>query len=88
MAELTKTSEDWCNEYYTSYFEGHPVTFIKNKFTGEIRINADDMVQALDVANSFEEFLGTDEGLDLINEWKQKHPDMPFFGGAIKTDLN
>lgn len=85
-AELTKTNEDWCNEYYTSYFEGYPVTFIKNKLTGEIYIDADEVVQAMGIASDFNEYLGTDEGLDLINEWKQEHPDIPFFGGAIKVN--
>lgn len=84
-AELTKTNEDWCNEYYTSYFEGYPIKFIKNKLTGEIHIDADKVVQAMGIASDFNEYLGTDEGLDLINEWNRKYPDMPFFGTAIKT---
>lgn len=24
--------------------------------------------------------------IDLINEWKKDHPDIPFFEGAIKTN--
>lgn len=86
--EMNKTAEDWINEYYTSYFEGYPITFIKNKFTKEVHINADDMVRALGIAGDFKEFLGTDEGLDLINRWNKEHPDMPFFGGAVKTNVD
>ena len=41
------------------------------------------MVRALGAANSFEEFLATDKGLDFINEWKKEHPNTPFFGGAV-----
>lgn len=84
--DLAKTSEDWINEYYTSYFEGYPITFIKNKFTGEVHINADEAVRAMDIAGDFNEFLGTDRGLDLINQWKKEHPDIPFFGGAVKIN--
>lgn len=85
---MKKTSENWINEYYTSYFEGNPITFIKNKLNGEVHINADEAVKALGFNGSFEDYLGTDEGLDLINKWKQEHPDIPFFGGAIKTVNN
>ena len=81
---MKKTHEDFINEYYTSYFEGYPITFIKNKFNGEIHINADQAVKALGFEGSFEDFLGTDEGLDMISQWKKEHPDIPFFGGAIK----
>ena len=31
---------------YLSYFEGQPVRFMRNKRTGEITINADDVVRA------------------------------------------
>ncbi len=84
--DLTKTSEDWCNEYYTAYFQDYPITFIKNKFNGEIHINADEAIQAMGFDGNFIDYLGTDEGLDLINEWKKDHPDIPFFEGAIKTN--
>lgn len=49
--------------------------------TGQITVNADDMVRAIGSADSFEEFLATDKGLDFINEWKNEHPNTPFFGG-------
>lgn len=44
------------------------------------------MVRALGIAGDFEEFLGTDEGLDLINRWNKEHSDRPFFGSAVKTN--
>ena len=37
---------------YLSYFEGQPVRFMRNKRTGEITINADDVVRALGEADS------------------------------------
>lgn len=33
---------------------------------------------------TFEDYLGTDEGLDFINDWKKENPDKPFWGGAVK----
>ncbi|WP_337942986.1 hypothetical protein [Parabacteroides sp.] len=69
---------------YLSHFEGQPVRLMKNKRTGEITINADDIVRAIGEADSFEEYLGTDKGLDFISRWKQEHPNTPFFGGAVR----
>ena len=86
--DLVKTGEDSTNEYFTAYYEGSPITFSKNKLTGEVNINADEAVKAMGFDGSFSDYLGTDEGLDLINAWKKDHPDIPFFEGAIKTDLN
>lgn len=80
---ITKTGEDFINEYYITYFQYQPITFIKNKFTGEIHIDADQTVRALGFDGSFEEYIGTDAGLDLISEWKKDHPDIPFFGNAV-----
>ena len=73
---------------YLSYFEGQPVRFMRNKRTGEITINADDVVRALGEADSFEAFLGSDKGLDFISDWKKEHPNTPFFGGAVKNYNN
>ena len=72
---------------YLSYFEGQPVRFMRNKRTGEITINADDVVRALGEADSFEAFLRSDKGLDFISDWKKEHPNTPFFCGAVKNKI-
>ena len=69
---------------YLDYFEGNPVHFYKNKLTGEININADDALRAMGYEGTFKDYLGTDEGLDFINEWKKENPGKPFWGGAVK----
>ena len=58
---------------YVSHFEGQPVHFMKDKRTGEITVNADDVVRAIGEADSFEAFLGSDKGLDFISDWKKEH---------------
>ncbi len=69
---------------FLDYFEGNPVYFYKNKLTGEININADDALRAMGYEGTFENYLGTDEGLDFINDWKKENPGKPFWGGAVK----
>ena len=86
--DLVKTGEDDTNESFTAYYQGQPITFSKNKLTGEVHINADEAIKAMGFDGDFMDYLGTDEGLDLISDWKKDHPDIPFFGNAIKTDLN
>lgn len=86
--DLTKTGEDDTNEYFTAYYEGQPITFSKNKQTGEVHINADQAIKAMGFDADFMDYLGTDQGLDLISDWKKDHPDIPFFGNAIKTDAD
>lgn len=53
--------------------------------TGEVHINADQAIKAMGFDGDFMDYLGTDEGLDLISDWKKDHPDIPFFGNALKT---
>lgn len=69
---------------FRDYFEGNPVHFFKNKITGQISINADDAIRAMGYNGTFEDYLGTNEGLDFILEWKKQHPDKPFWGGAVE----
>lgn len=69
---------------FLDYFEGNPVHFVKNKLTEEISINADDAIRAMGYDGTFNDYLGTDEGLDFICEWKKNNPGMPFWGGAVK----
>lgn len=73
---------------YLSYFEGKPIHFIKNKATGQIFIDADDVTRALGEADSFIDYLATDKGLDFVGEWIREHPNEPFFGGAVKKRTN
>lgn len=83
MNGVTKTGEDWQNEYFVAHFQGSPITFVKNRWTGEMRMSADDVIKALGLGDNFNEFISTDDGLDFINDWKRDHPDIPFFGGVI-----
>lgn len=83
MEKLTIVRETDQEIVFLDYFEGTSVHFTRNKMTGEITVNVDDVVRALGAANSFEEFLTTDKGLDFINEWKKEHPNTPFFGGTV-----
>lgn len=84
MGKVFIQSETEKEIIYVSYYENMPIRFMKDKATGEIFVNSDDIVKALGQSDSFIDFLGTDEGLDYINEWKKYHPGEPFFGGAVK----
>jgi prophage antirepressor-like protein len=73
-------SEDFFHQIFEDvYYDGTPVRFIKNKFTGEIRIAANDVARVLgyETAN---DLLGTDGGLDAISDWKRDNPDKSVFG--------
>lgn len=87
---MIKIREDEHNEYFEDYFEGTPIMFIKNKRTQEICINMDDVANILGLGDNFNEFLGTDTGLDFINEWNKNNPDKAFFGDAVRSidDIN
>ena len=69
---------------YERHFEGQPVHIMKDKRTGEITVNADDVVRAIGEADSFEAFLGSDMGVEFISDCKKEDPIDPFFGGAVK----
>lgn len=84
MGKVFIQSETEKEIIYVSYYENMPIRFLKDKATGEIFVNSDDIVKALGQSDSFIDFLGTDEGLEYINEWKKNHPGEPFFGGAVK----
>ena len=92
MANLKLIHKDFFTETYESYFENKPVRFIKNIFTGEIKINADDVCKILDLGKDVNTFLGTDKGLDFISEWKKENPNKPVFGdresGALFEKAN
>ena len=83
MANLRLVFEDFFHQIFEDdfIFEGSitPVRFTKNKFTGEVKICANDTARVLGFDN-LNDLLGTDRGLDVINEWKRDHPDKPLFG--------
>ena len=75
--------EDFFHQVFLDHFifedKVTPVRFIKNKFTNEIKICADDTAKCLGYA-SLNDLLGSDNGLDVISEWKKDNPDKPVFG--------
>ena len=84
QTEIVQTAEDENYIYLTSYYQGVPVRFYKNKKTNEICINADDALMAMGFNGTFIDYLGTDNGLDFINECRKNRPDVPFLGGLVK----
>ena len=77
---LRLVSEDFVHQILEDvYYDGTPVRFIKNKFTGEIKIDANDCARCIGYA-SIHDLLGTDKGLDAISDWKKDNPDKPVFG--------
>lgn len=75
-----KIHEDEKYLYYLSFFQGAPIRILRDKATNEILFDADQVCQALGLAESLNQFLGTDEGLDSISKFKQKYPDKTLFG--------
>lgn len=76
---MEKIGEDQQYEYFIDQVEGHSIRVYKEKSTGEITYNGDDMVKTIGF-NSVAEFLSSDVGLDAINQWKELYPDSPVFG--------
>ena len=81
MEDFELIYEDFFFSVYETCIKGTTVRFSHNKITNEIRVSGDDMAKHLGY-DSFNELLGTDIGLDAINEWKEKYPDNPVFGGS------
>ena len=83
-----KTNEDEKYVYYIDFFQGEPIRILQDKETGEILFNADDVARALDLGADLKEFLGSDEGLDFINDFKKAHPGTEIFGefGCLKKE--
>ena len=74
------THEDFFHIYFEGFFQGNRVRLMKNKFSGAIMFNADDVSRCLGLGSSINDFLSTDKGLDFISEWKKENPDKPFIG--------
>jgi hypothetical protein len=91
MANMKVIHEDFFTEVLEDYFEGIPVRFFRNKFSGEIKICGNDMARCLGF-NSLNDMLSTDKGLDVISEWRKEHPNKPVFGsvgsGAMFEEAN
>jgi len=83
MAIFRKIHEDFFHEILESYFVFEnsvtPVRFVRNKFTGEVKISADDTARVLGFDN-IQSLLGTDKGLDCISEWRRDNPGKSVFG--------
>lgn len=76
---MMREREDEKYIYFLDHFQGKPVHIQQRKATGEIFFHADDVCRILGVGN-FNEFIGSDEGLDLINDFKKENPNMSVFG--------
>jgi len=74
-----KIFEDLTAEYFEETINGFIVKLRHDKFTGEVWIDPQDLFIACGGKGKFEDFLGTDKGLDLINEWDQDHVEAPRF---------
>ena len=68
-----------CQIFEVTYNDGTPVRFIRDRFTGEIRICVDDVARCLGYA-SLNDMLGEDACLDAISKLKNSNPDRPVFG--------
>ena len=77
---MQNTGEDKNYIYFMDHFQGTPVQVMQDKKTGEIFFNADDVVKILGLGDNIKEFLGTDKGLDFINDFKRDHPGVDVFG--------
>lgn len=74
-----KIFEDDTAEYFEEIINGFTVKLRHDKLTSEVWIDPQDLFIACGGKGKFEDFLGTDKGLDLINEWQRDHPDAPGF---------
>jgi len=83
MANFRKVSEDFFYEILESYFVYKDsitsVRFSRNKFTGEVKMDANDCARCLGFG-SINDLLGTDNGLDAINKWLKDNPGKQVFG--------
>ena len=66
---MQKTGEDKNYVYFMDHFQDTPVQVMQDEKTGEIFFNADDIVKILGLGDNIKEFLGTDRGLDFINDF-------------------
>ena len=84
-------SESETHIVFADYFTGRLVKFIKNKATGELRVDANDFAKSYGYEN-IDALLSTDAGLELISKWKKQNPDGAFLGelgsGAMLEEID
>lgn len=74
---LLLTQEDRQYQYFTEYIEEIPVCFMKDKATGEILADGDDLARALGWKN-MDDMMSDDFVLNEWNKFKAQYPDEPF----------
>ncbi len=72
--------EDAKFRYFEAMFQGSPLRIQMSKQTGEILFHGDDCIKLLGLGDSVGEFLSSDKGLDLINDFKRDNPGTEVFG--------
>lgn len=75
-----KIAEDESFSYYEYMIEGNlcPIIARLEKETGKCEIDLQSSYSAVGGVGSVNDFLSTDEGLDMINSWEKKR-GTPFF---------
>ena len=58
---------------------GADMRYIENKATGECEFDNSDVLRSFGI-NDVDEFLSSDEGLDIINDIMKEHPEIQLFG--------
>ena len=83
MANLRLVHEDFFTQVFEDYFlyeeTATPVRFTRNKFSGEVKICADDTARVLGFDN-IHDLLGSDHGLDCISNWMKDNPGKQVLG--------
>lgn len=79
-AEPQFIGEDAEYKYFEAMFQGNPLRIQMSKQTGEILFNGDDCIKLLGLGGSVGEFLSSDKGLDLLNDFKRDNPGTEVFG--------
>jgi prophage antirepressor-like protein len=74
--QLIKTTAE--HHIYLDFFEGIPIRILKDIKTNEISFFAEDVAKALDY-DSLENFMGSDEVLDMMNEVHSETGSYPIY---------
>lgn len=61
--------------YCRYYLENQCIGVRLNRETKRCSFCVEDVCKVLNLDESVERFIQTDQGLDIINEWRKKHPD-------------
>ena len=73
---------DWVREILGDKADNAEVTMLLDNGVDlhSYQPTADDIVKILGLGDNIKEFLGTDRGLDFINDFKRDHPGIDVFG--------